>query len=140
MSLVGQSLLSHDGLKSCDVRCWSDSCQKIAGPRMQRSAKTGSGERHSIDSSARSTWREPGGAKGHGIGFNLRHITATELGLEPCGNREIRASHQKLFCGSSGLLWLVRLLIDDHDIGKAKSGISGMIRLKGRNRLFGSPR
>src|SRR5258705_11140405 len=40
MSLVGQSLLSHDGLKSCDVRCWSDSCRKIAGPRMQRSAKS----------------------------------------------------------------------------------------------------
>jgi hypothetical protein len=33
----GQSLPSHDGLKSCDVRCWSDSCQKIAGSRMQRS-------------------------------------------------------------------------------------------------------
>ena len=40
MSQWGQSLLSHDGLKSCDVRCWSDSCQKIAGPRMQRSAMT----------------------------------------------------------------------------------------------------
>ena len=38
-------LPSHDGLKSCDVRCWFDSCQKIAGPRMQRSANT----RHSFN-------------------------------------------------------------------------------------------
>ena len=37
MSVQGQSLPSHDGIKSCDARCWSDSCQKIAGPRMQRS-------------------------------------------------------------------------------------------------------
>ena len=51
-----------------------------------------------------STWREPGDAKGRGIGFNLRHITATELGLEPFGNGEIRAGYQELFCGSSGLL------------------------------------
>jgi hypothetical protein len=60
-----------------------------------------------------STWREPGGAKGRGIGFNLRHITATELGLEPFGNGEIRAGYQELFCGSSGLLWLIRQLVDD---------------------------
>ena len=37
LTAAGQSLPSHDGLKSRDVRCWSDSCQKIAGPRMQRS-------------------------------------------------------------------------------------------------------
>ena len=48
---VGQSLPSHDGLKSCDVRCWSDSCQKIAGPRMQRSVFAAAKQpRHSIKS------------------------------------------------------------------------------------------
>ena len=52
MSEPGQSLLSHDGLKSCDVRCWSDSCQKIAGPRMQRSVFAAAKQpRHSIKSS-----------------------------------------------------------------------------------------
>ena len=46
-----QSLPSHDGLKSCDVRCWSDSCQKIAGPRMQRSVFAAAKQpRHSIKS------------------------------------------------------------------------------------------
>ena len=52
MSQLGQSLPSHDGLKSCDVRCWSDSCQKIAGPRMQRSVFAAAKQpRHSIKSS-----------------------------------------------------------------------------------------
>src|SRR3954453_11256239 len=52
MSESGQSLLSHDGLKSCDVRCWSDSCQKIAGPRIQRSVfAAAKRRRHSIKSS-----------------------------------------------------------------------------------------
>ena len=91
-------------------------------------------------SKARSTHRKPGGAKGRGIGFNLCRIAATELGLEPSGDREIRAGRQKLLGSSPGFLRLAGLLIGDHDIGKAKSGASGMIRLKGRNRLFGSSR
>ena len=51
MSESGHSLPSHDGLKSCDVRCWSDSYQKIAGPRMQRSVFAAAKQpRHSIKS------------------------------------------------------------------------------------------
>src|SRR5664279_1148327 len=88
----------------------------------------------------RSTRRQSGGAKSSGIGFNLRRVAATELGLEPCGDREIRAGRQKLFGSSPGFLESAGLLIDDHDIGKAKSGITGVIRLKGLNRLFGSSR
>ena len=47
-SEMGQSLPSHNGIKFCDVRCWSDSCQKIAGPRVFAAAKQ---RRHSIKSS-----------------------------------------------------------------------------------------
>ena len=61
MSAPGQSLPSHDGLKSCDVRCWSDSCQKIAGPRIQRSVFAAAKQpRHSIKSATQtdtSYWR-----------------------------------------------------------------------------------
>ena len=35
---------------------------------------------------------------------------------------------------------LADLLIDDHEIGKAKPGASGVIGLKGGNRFLGSPR
>ena len=83
--------------------------------------------------------RKPGSAKRCGIGFNLCRIAATELGPEPCSDREIRTGHQQLLCGLSGLLGLACLLKDDHEIGQAKSGISRMIRLKGRDRLFRSP-
>ena len=40
---------------------------------------------------------------------------------------------------SSWLLGSACLLLSDHDIGKAKSGVSGMIRLEGDDRLLGSP-
>ena len=89
---------------------------------------------------ARSTRRKPGGAKSRGIGFDLRSIAATELCLEPCGDREIRAGRQQLLGSSSGFLGSADLLIDDHYIGKAKSGVSGVICLKGRDRLLGSSR
>ena len=88
----------------------------------------------------RSTRRHSSGAESRGIGFNLRGIAVTELGLEPCGNREIRTGYQKLFGSSPGFLGSAGLLIGNHDIGKAKSGITGVIRLKGLNRLFGSSR
>ena len=60
VSQMGQSLPSHDGIKFCDVRCWSDSCQKIAGRECsevpiadipRRSEK----HRYSITSSARAS-------------------------------------------------------------------------------------
>ncbi len=111
----------------------------LPGPRRPLCAKPKSHVFYSITSSVRSARRKPRVAKRCLIGFNLRCITA-ELGLEPFGNREIRPGHQQLLCGSSGFLRLACLLIDDHEIGKAKSGISGMIRLKGCNRLIGAPR
>jgi hypothetical protein len=51
----------------------------------------------------RSTQRKPGGAQGSGIGLNTRHIAA-EPGLEPCVNREIWASHDKLLGSLPGFL------------------------------------
>ena len=76
--------------------------------------------------------------KSLGFGFNLRSIATTELCLKPRCDREMRAGRQQLFGSFSGLLRSAGLLIDDHQIGKAKSGVSGMIRLKGPDRLFGS--
>ena len=85
------------------------------------------------------TQRKPGSTERRSIGFNLRCIAATELGIEPCCDREVRTGHQQLLGRSPGLLKLASLLTSDHDIRQAKSGVSRMIGLEGGDRLLGSP-
>src|SRR5882724_5305712 len=125
---------------SADVRFRAHSGLKSDITALPKSANTGSLIIYATALIARSTRRKSGGAKRCGIGLNLRRVAATELGLEPCGDREIRAACHQLFGSSSGLFGFAGLLIGDHDIGKTKSGVSGVIRLKRRNRLIGSSR
>ena len=87
-----------------------------------------------------STHRQPGGAKGCGIGLDPCRVAANELGLEPSADREIRTCRHQLLGRSPCFLRLAGLLIGDHDIGKAKSGASRMIRIEGGNCFLDAPR